>query len=87
MDFKEAGYEGVDWSNQTQHRNRWWHFVNAVNVLRVPQNEGNLFTGFTRTAPWSCYFVNLRSVAVLLQELRGTITVSIWLVSYVETEE
>jgi hypothetical protein len=35
MDLQEAGYEGMDWIDVAQDRDRWWAFVNSVMNLRV----------------------------------------------------
>jgi hypothetical protein len=31
----EVGYEGMDWIEMAQDRDRWWALVNAVMKLRV----------------------------------------------------
>ena len=36
MDLQEVGYEGMDWIDLAQYRNRWWALVNAVMNIRVP---------------------------------------------------
>jgi hypothetical protein len=36
MDIQEVGWEGVDWIDMAQDRERWWALVNAVMNLRVP---------------------------------------------------
>jgi hypothetical protein len=36
MDLREDGWEGMDWINLAQDRNRWRALVNAVMNLRVP---------------------------------------------------
>jgi hypothetical protein len=36
MDFKEVGFESMDWIKLAQNRERWRALVNAVMNLRVP---------------------------------------------------
>jgi len=36
MDLQEAGYEGIDWIDLAQERDRWQPLVNVVMNLRVP---------------------------------------------------
>jgi hypothetical protein len=36
MDFREVGWEGIDWINLAQDRDRWRALVNAVLNLWVP---------------------------------------------------
>jgi hypothetical protein len=38
------GCGGMDWSDFSQDRNRWWAFVNAVMNVQVPWNAGNFLT-------------------------------------------
>jgi hypothetical protein len=44
MYLQEVGWEGVDWIDMAQDRDRWRALVNAVMNLRVPQNAGNFLT-------------------------------------------
>jgi hypothetical protein len=36
MDVQEVGWEGVDWIDMAEERDRWWTVVNVVMNLRVP---------------------------------------------------
>jgi hypothetical protein len=36
IDFKEIGWEGMDWIDVPEHSGRWWAPVNAVMNLKVP---------------------------------------------------
>jgi hypothetical protein len=36
MDLREVGWDGRDWIDLAQDRNRWRAYVNAVMNLRVP---------------------------------------------------
>jgi len=36
MDLQEVGYEGMDWIDVAQDRDRWQVLVNVVMNLRVP---------------------------------------------------
>jgi hypothetical protein len=36
MDLQEMGWEGVDWIDMAQDRDRWRALVNAIMNLRVP---------------------------------------------------
>jgi hypothetical protein len=40
MDLKEVEWEGVDWIDMAQDRNRWRALVSAVMNLRVPKTRG-----------------------------------------------
>jgi hypothetical protein len=42
--LKEVGWEGMDWIDLAQERDRWWALLNLVGNLRVPQNVGNFFS-------------------------------------------
>jgi hypothetical protein len=44
VDFPEAKWGGMDWTDLAQNRDRWRALVNAVTNLRVPQNAGNFLT-------------------------------------------
>jgi hypothetical protein len=36
MDFRGAGYDGMDWTDVAQDKNQWRALVNTVMNLRVP---------------------------------------------------
>jgi hypothetical protein len=36
MDLGEVGWDGVDWIDLAQNKDRWRAYVNAVMNLRVP---------------------------------------------------
>jgi hypothetical protein len=40
MDLREVGWDGVDWIDPAQDRDRWRAHVNAVMNIRVPYNAG-----------------------------------------------
>jgi hypothetical protein len=44
VDLQEIGWEGMDWIDLAQDRDRWRTLVNAVMNLRVPKNAGNCVT-------------------------------------------
>jgi hypothetical protein len=36
MDLQKVGFEGMDWIELAQDKDRWWACVNAIMNLRVP---------------------------------------------------
>jgi hypothetical protein len=40
MDIQKVEWEGIDWINLTQDRDRWRALVNGVMKLRTPKNVG-----------------------------------------------
>jgi len=36
MDVQEVSWDGTNWSDLAQDRDRWWALVNAVMNLQVP---------------------------------------------------
>jgi len=42
MHLQEARFEGMDWIELAQDRDKWQALVNVVMNLWVPQNAGNL---------------------------------------------
>jgi hypothetical protein len=36
MDFREIGWDGMDWIDLAQDRDQWWALVNTVMNLRIP---------------------------------------------------
>jgi len=44
MDLQAMIWEGMDWIDLAQDRDRWRDVVNAVMNLQVPQNAGNYLT-------------------------------------------
>jgi hypothetical protein len=47
MDLREVGWDGRDWIDLAQDRDRWRVYVNAVMNLRVPQNAGKFSSSCT----------------------------------------
>ena len=59
MDLQEVEWEGTNWIDLAQERERWWALVNVVEMnTSVPHNSGNFLTrsgpvSFSgRTATW-----------------------------------
>jgi hypothetical protein len=55
FDLKEIGWDGMDWIDLAQDKDRWKALVNKVMNLRVPKNAGNFLSsctigGFSRRA-------------------------------------
>jgi hypothetical protein len=44
MDIKEVVWEGMNWLDLAQNRDRWQARLNAVMKLQVPYNAGNFMT-------------------------------------------
>jgi hypothetical protein len=44
VDVEEMGWEGTDWINLAQAREKWQALVNMVMKLQAPQNAGNFLT-------------------------------------------
>jgi hypothetical protein len=40
MDLREIGWNGMDWIDLDQDKDRWMVLVNTVMKLRVPYNAG-----------------------------------------------
>jgi hypothetical protein len=41
MGLKEIGWEGVDWMDLAQDKDKWFPLVSTVMNIRVPINAGN----------------------------------------------
>jgi hypothetical protein len=46
-DLRETGWDGIDWIDLTQDRDRWRALVNMVMNLRVPLNCGKFLSSCT----------------------------------------
>jgi hypothetical protein len=44
MDLREIGWDGMDWIDLDQDRDKWRALVNTVMNLRVPQNAGKFLS-------------------------------------------
>jgi hypothetical protein len=47
MDLREIGWDGMDWIDLAQHRDKWRALVNTVMNFRVPKNAGNFLSSCT----------------------------------------
>jgi hypothetical protein len=47
MNLRETGWDGVDWIDTAQKREKWRALVNTVLNLRVPSNAGGFLRGCT----------------------------------------
>jgi hypothetical protein len=47
MDLREVGWDGRDWIDLAQDRERWRALVKTVMNLRVPQNSGKFISSCT----------------------------------------
>jgi hypothetical protein len=46
IDLREIGWDGMDWIDVAQDRDRWRVLVNTVLNLRVPYNAGKFLSGY-----------------------------------------
>jgi hypothetical protein len=54
MDFRDIGWDGIDWIDVAQDRDQWMALVNTLMYLRVPYHAGNFLrkctiASFSRT--------------------------------------
>jgi hypothetical protein len=47
MDLREIGWNGMDWIDLAQDRDRWRALVKTVMNLRVPENAGKFLSSCT----------------------------------------
>jgi hypothetical protein len=47
IDLREIGWDGVDWIDMAQNRDKWRALVNTILNLRVPYNAGKFLSGCT----------------------------------------
>jgi hypothetical protein len=45
IDFREIGWDGIDWIDLIQDSDQWRALVKTVMNLRVPQNAGQFLSG------------------------------------------
>jgi hypothetical protein len=51
MDLRVIGWEGMDWTEVAQDRDKWQILENTVRDLWVPSNAGNFFIRSESIAP------------------------------------
>jgi hypothetical protein len=49
VDFREIGWDGVNWIDMAQKRDQWRALVNTVFNLLVPSNAGKILSVCTTT--------------------------------------
>jgi hypothetical protein len=47
IDLREIGWNGMDWIDLAQERDKWRALVNTVMNLRIPKNAGKFLSGCT----------------------------------------
>jgi hypothetical protein len=52
MNLREIGWDGMDWIDLAQNRDKWRSLVNTVTNLRVPQNAGKFLSNCTIKNWW-----------------------------------